>query len=306
MRGAVRCIGFFAAVIAFASCGVDLIGSDAAEPSLVVVDGGGGGADAPLGDVVATSSDANALSDGSSLDGGDDAGPPSKIDAGDAGGCPPLSPTPISGARKATAVRAIGTKTIDGNLNEWRKCLSLVLNLQSAAKIAPTTSATAQVYLEWDQDALYVAATITDGKLDGTNPTEPASNDSFEIFASGEATRVGNYKPLDHHYIIDHRGTAKDYSNVNVAAPFPNGVSIVIPGGYQVEARIPANELGGMLTKDKILGFDTMMNDDMLATKGYLIWAMEPHVACTTCTTDCACNFSPAYDTMTFAPLSLE
>jgi hypothetical protein len=272
-----------------AACGLDLVGSPSSPDA--ANDGGAPPSNDARADAPGAETEAGAV------DGGADAA------VGD-GGCPAVAPVPDSGARKASVVRSATAKTIDGVLDDWRGCTSLVLDPTTSAKTALTPKASAQVFLEWEEDALYIAVIVSDAKLDGTFP-ESYKNDSVEIYASGTAPRVGNYGPFDHHYIVDHLGKAEDYSAVNTPVPWVGAVRAAMAGGYRIEARIPASALGAApLAKGNTLAFDLMLNDE--EPKGYLIWAMTPHATCTLCTLDCACNFSPAYDTMTFAPITLE
>ena len=132
--------------------------------------------------------------------------------------------------------------------------------------------------------------------------TSPENNDSFEIFASGfGTTRTGDYTKLDHHFIVDYRGLSLDFSNVTAPTPHPSTVARTAKG-YRIELTISADALGGPLGPGQTLYVDGMLNDGVEQRK-YLIWALTPHASCA-CDA-CSCNFSPAYDTLLFAPFTL-
>jgi len=222
--------------------------------------------------------------------------------------CPALGATPDSGARSAVAIRSTTPKVIDGIFKEWTGCPSLVLDRSTAAvdkaDDGGTVGAAATVQIEWDEGALYVAIDVRDPQVEGDPAaTCPCNNDSFEIFAGGvAATRTGDYTARDRHYIIDHAGLSGDYSNVDMPIPFTGATAKDSATGYRIEMRIESGSLGGPLRAGQTLYLDAQLNDSRNQAR-YLIWAMSPHATCT-CTT-CACNFSPAYDTLLFAPLSL-
>ncbi|MDB4938825.1 MAG: hypothetical protein JWP87_5797 [Labilithrix sp.] len=215
-------------------------------------------------------------------DAGDaDAGDPRDADAGDA-----AFPLPDTSA--------------------WRGCTSFVLDRTTAAQEVKddggVVKASARVALEWDETALYVAIDVDDPVVEGIS-NDPYANDSFEIYASGFGTvRTGDYTKLDHHYIVDHSGASFDYSaDILNPKPYPSR-TVRTPAGYRIEARIGADELGGPLGAGETLWFDALLNDGIMQRK-YLVWAMTPHASCS-CDA-CACNYSPAYDTLLFAPFTL-
>jgi hypothetical protein len=212
----------------------------------------------------------------------------------------------IGDAGAADARDAEGGTFPTPDTSAWRGCTSFVLDRSTAAferkDDGGVVQASARVALEWDETALYIAIDVDDPVVEGTS-LDPYANDSFEIYASGFGTvRTGDYTKLDHHYIVDHRGTSLDYSE-NVALPKPYASSAVrTPKGYRIEARIGADVLGGPLGVGQTLWFDGLLNDG-IAQRKYLIWAMTPHGSCT-CDA-CACNSSPAYDALLFAPFTL-
>jgi hypothetical protein len=221
------------------------------------------------------------------------------VDAGEGGACPAVATVlPDAGDREVFAVRRTGAAS--------RRCTSFVLDRSTAALERTTdggvVQASARVTLEWDDTALYIAVDVDDPLLEGVDPG-PYANDSVEIYASGFGTvRTGDYTKLDHHLIVDYNGTSLDFSaDINTPVPYPSTV-VLTPKGYRIETRIGASALGGPLGAGQTLWFDALLNDGTNQKK-FLVWAMTPHASCT-CDA-CACNFSPAYDTLLFAPFTL-
>lgn len=223
--------------------------------------------------------------------------------------CPSVeAPIGDSGARSAVAIHSTRPKIVDGDFADWTGCPAFVLDRSTAASEARSdgggVAAAATVQVEWDEDALYVAVDVKDPNVQGDPAAScPCNNDSMEIFVGGvAATRTGDYSSRDHHYVVDHSGLSGDYSNVDKPVPFPGATAKATATGYRIEMKIDAAAIGGALRAGQTLYFDAMLNDGLNQAR-YVIWSMSPHDKCT-CTT-CACNFSPAYDTLLFAPLSL-
>jgi len=234
--------------------------------------------------------------------------------------CPPIGSQPPSDggtARSTVAIRSMSAKTIDGQLADFVACPALAFDATSAAFTYGTTpEGKATVFVEWDSTALYVGIDVF-GKKTTVDASDPYKNPSVEIFVSGLGTaKTGDYGPRDHHYVIDASGFAREYAGGNPGTdPSPGLTWSVLPAGvnYHVEARIDAAVLGGPLVAGSTLAFDVQLNP-AFDESVYWIWALEPHGACT-CTT-CTCNAgigagdgavdTPAFDTLLFAPLTLE
>lgn len=218
-------------------------------------------------------------------------------------GCPaePAS-SAGTGERAAVAVRSSSTKTIDGDLRDWRRCPAFAVNRASSARSEGDPLANAIMFVEWEPDALYVAAWIWDGTLEGSSPYL-WQNDSIEIYIGGHGELVGDYRPEDHQLIVDHRGVAADHAGLS-PVPHPDAKVKTYPDGYLVETRFAADSLGGKLASGNQLAIDVLLNDGLFQTR-FLIWALTPHSDCKGCVL-CTCNRSPAFDTLFFAPLTLR
>lgn len=218
--------------------------------------------------------------------------------------CPPVGTTPSTGARYAFAVRARAPRILDGDLADWRRCVAIKLEAANAARVEGTPLAVANIYLEWEPDALWVGAEVGDVFVEGDDPLRPFMNDSLEIYVSGTGLRTGDYGPLDHQYVVDHRGLARAYAGGKDVGAFGSAVVATTPTGYRMEMRIPASELASKpLEKGDVKFVDVLLNDSTNQSS-FMIWAMQPHAACSCAT--CICNKSPAFDTLLLAPITLK
>ena len=221
--------------------------------------------------------------------------------------CPPLGDTPKSGARWAVAVRSTKAKALDGDFSDYAGCVSVLLDATTAARVKGKPEASAKIFVEWEPAALWIAAEISDAKLEGSHPFLPYMNDSFEVYVSSAGLRTGDYGPHDHQFIIDHKGLSLYYPRYprnGLPVPNPNARAYATAGGWRVEMRIDAvSAFGAPLAQGDVRFLDVMLTDSV-RQKAFLIWAMQPHA---TCTCDrCDCNRSPAYDTLLFAPMTLQ
>ncbi len=246
-----------------------------------------------------SASDAGANRDaGAAPDAGSDA--PTEV-------CPPIGDAPATGARWATVRQSTKPKTLDGDLSDYDGCVSIVLDGTTAARIEGKPAASAKVFVEWEPAALWIAADITDPKLQGKDPVRPYMNDSLEVYVSSAGLRTGDYGPNDQQFVIDHKGLSlryRRYPKNGTPELNPDALAIHTPSGWRVEMRIDAVAmLGAPLAKGDVRFLDLMLTDGVRQSS-FLVWAMQPHAACSC--KRCDCNRSPAYDTLLFAPITLE
>lgn len=238
-----------------------------------------------------------------------DAGEGGAQDAGRGAGeaeepCPGVGTTPSTGARYAFAVASRPPKVLDGDLADFRRCIAIRLDGTTAARTHGTTVANANVYVEWEPDALWLGAEIADVVVEGNDPLRPFMNDSIEIYLSGAGLRTGDYGPLDHQYVVDHAGRAREYSGGREVGPFTRAVAAKTPTGYRIEMRIDASTFStAPLAKGDVKFLNVLLSDG-IGQPSWLLWAMQPHASCA-CTA-CLCNTTPAMDTLLFAPITLR
>jgi len=222
-------------------------------------------------------------------------------------GCPPLSDAPPTGARWAIARQSTKPKTLDGDFSDYDGCVTVVIDTTTAARVKGTPAATARIFVEWEPAALWIAAEISDPELEGTDPIRPYMNDSLEVYLSSAGLRTGDYGPHDRQLVIDHKDLGLHYPRYprnGLPERYRDARAYVTPGGWRVEMRVHAVAmLGAPLAKGDVRFIDFMLTDGVRQSD-FLIWAMQPHAACTCAR--CDCNRSPAYDTLLFAPLTLE
>lgn len=260
---------------------------DPVHDASVGVDDDGGGATAIAADFDAGTNDAAA-------------------DAPVDGPCPPVGTTPSTGARYPFAVRSRPSvpKVLDGDLADFRRCLAIRLDASTAARVKGTTVTNANVYLEWEPNALWIGAEIGDVVVGGDDRLRPFMNDSLEIYVSGAGLRTGDYGPLDHQYVVDHAGRAREYSGGREVGPFTAAVAAKTPTGYRVEMRIDASAFSTAPLAAGDVKFLNVLLSDGVGQASWLVWAMQPHASCSC--TSCLCNTTPAMDTLLFAPITLR
>ncbi len=215
---------------------------------------------------------------------------------------------------------SFGAKKIDGQLDDWG-CQAPILLIESSAafKKGPaggTFVISAKMRVEWEPDHLYLAAEVTDPKLEG-DAANTTQNDSVELYLSGApspATLTGNYGPNDHHYAFDYHGAIQDFADgrTTLVSNVESKIAVV-PGGYVVEARVPAANVGRpALALGDTLAFDLQINDSDGVQQSYsLVWALSKPEGCS-CASPCCCGQQPSTidlpwcDTRRFATLSLR
>jgi hypothetical protein len=219
--------------------------------------------------------------------------------------CPSLrDDAPTSPARTATASPSGKAKSLAGGAAQFSACPSVYVGGTVAARRKGTVSATATITLEWEPSALWVLADVLDPSPGQGSSDEVWRNDSLELYVSGTATRLASYGPADHHYAVDHRGVARDYSG-GKDEPFADTGFEAVAGGYRIVFRIDAAALGGPLDASRSMAFDVLLNDGV-DQANWLLWAMQPNTSCLSCTaSSCLCGY-PSNDPRLFAPLSLR
>ncbi len=117
--------------------------------------------------------------------------------------------------------------------------------------------ATAQVWLLWDENALYVYAEVADSILSAVSNTVYLQ-DSIEIFIDENNRKTGFYEPDDGQYRVSYENTTSFGSTGDVDGF--ESVALVIDGGYAVEVILPYRTITP--TAGTVIGFDFQVNDD--------------------------------------------
>ncbi len=166
--------------------------------------------------------------------------------AGSAPG-PTRTPTPTATAtatpvpKIVSAVNADLPPVIDGNLNEWGALTSTRLNASSGfynyvwGEFPPLADLSAELRTAWAPDTLHFAVSIQDDVLVGNNSTQIWGDDVIEL---------GIYVPdsqLTHMFTLALDGRQTDNG---VPLTSLTVVTRTIPGGWALEAAIPASALG--------------------------------------------------------------
>ncbi|MFB9327118.1 sugar-binding protein [Paenibacillus aurantiacus] len=144
---------------------------------------------------------------------------------------------------------------IDGSLNEqaWS------LTKQAGKAVSGTANNTTNFGVLWDDDYLYVAASVVDGNL-SNNSAEPYADDSIEIYIDGDHNKGTVYDGFDRQFI-----KGWNDSSLFEARSLTSGVLhawTATTAGYSVEMAIPWSSLGITPSAGMTIGFDVANNDE--------------------------------------------
>ncbi|PWW06249.1 GH35 family endo-1,4-beta-xylanase [Paenibacillus cellulosilyticus] len=156
--------------------------------------------------------------------------------------------------RTEQAVKAPGSVVIDGNedANVWSKAKTIATSRQ----VNGQGGATGTAKVIWDDQYLYVLATVTDPVLSDKS-SNPWEQDSVELYVDRNNHKTAAYEADDGQYRINFKnvqsvgGSGASLSQLTSAAKLTEN-------GYVVEARIalPGAKVG------QTIGFDFQINDD--------------------------------------------
>ena len=168
-----------------------------------------------------------------------------------------------------SALRTSQPPAIDGDLGDWGSWQPLVLSRDTAAIIAtqPTGSPppsvsdnSAELRAVWTATDLYFAIHVRDDRI---------FNDSLQVWKDDEIELafVGAYDGLasggdTHQYTFNPDGRITDFGQPN---PPIQAAAVEVPGGWNVEVRIPHTHLLGLyqlLYAGRTITFDIGLRDD--------------------------------------------
>jgi hypothetical protein len=254
------------------------------------------------GSPAASSSDASVVTDASASSAQDANGT-----NGAGGACADAGRNGANGSM--TAHEATTAPVVDGDLSEWSCATPFVLDPTSAGYTSGTANSTAALALTWTTDTLYFAAKVTDGKIAGTNTSDPWHNDAVELYV-GSGAEMGTYSPSDWHFIVDYNGFARAYQGSMTFSTLQGFASAAkrTASGFVVEMSVSASLLGmTSFAMGTSLGFDVQLDDceDSAADRaGYLdYWVASGQPACPGCT-NCG-TMEPYCDTYAFGKVAL-
>ncbi|QJC51548.1 hypothetical protein HGI30_08280 [Paenibacillus albicereus] len=166
------------------------------------------------------------------------------------------------------AGKATSAIAIDGSWNEpaWS------LSKQAGKAVSGTANNTTSFGALWDDDYLYVAASVVDSQL-FNNSSEPYADDSVEIYIDGNRNQGVVYDAFDRQFI-----KGWNDSSLFEARSLTSGVLhawSATTAGYSVELAIPWSSLGVTPTAGMTIGFDVANNDedDGNGRQSQTVWA---------------------------------
>ncbi|MFT4218259.1 MAG: sugar-binding protein, partial [Micropruina sp.] len=172
------------------------------------------------------------------------------------------TPTPSRSTASLPPVRAVdalkalrGSVTIDGNTDDWQWQLVSRANHQ----IAGNTKATGDIYLMWDDQALYLLALVEDADPRPPDPSQPSRvfrGDSVILELGTDKSRLSPSdlaRPTDAYYMVGLPADARSAPVRAILGPNAKGTSFetardastlqaaitLTRTGYVVEAKIP-------------------------------------------------------------------
>jgi len=168
----------------------------------------------------------------------------------------PTAGTPPPPPPLATAQRASGAMTIDGNLSEaaWS-----ITNTVSKTLVG-TNNNTVTFGALWDDTYLYVGAKVLDANLTDDSAPSPWQDDAIEIYIDGDHNHGTSYDSHDRQIV---KGWS--YPGVWANGNQTNGILhawSLVTGGYSVELAIPWTNFGISPSSGTLIGFDVANDDD--------------------------------------------
>ena len=146
-----------------------------------------------------------------------------------------------------------GTPTIDGTKDAiWDKANEISVN----KFVIGSSGATAVARTMWDDNKLYVFATVTDGSLHKES-TDAYQQDSLEIFVDQKNDRTDVYGNDDGQYRVNFNNEQSFGSNPGGSSL--TSAAIVTDTGYIIEAAIDLDKINAV--EGSVLGFDLQVNN---------------------------------------------
>lgn len=154
-----------------------------------------------------------------------------------------------------TARKMLSTINIDGVLEEPGWDMANIVT----KTIAGTPDNTVKFGVLWDDNYLYVGATVTDISL-YNDSTDICQDDSIEVYINSDNDRGASYDSNDRLFI-------KGFNRLDLFEKSNNTSGVLhawtaVSGGYSIELAIPWSNLGITPSSDTVIGFDIGNNDD--------------------------------------------
>ena len=144
-----------------------------------------------------------------------------------------------------------GTISVDADADAaWDNAVNIPLTINKGSE----ASANAKVL--WDDDNLYVYATVNDAVLDKTG-AQTHEQDSLEVFIDEDNGKTASYGEDDKQYRINYNNE-QSFNGKKCLAENVKSATKTIEGGYVVEAAFkwtdikPANEIGRASCRERV------------------------------------------------------
>ena len=160
-----------------------------------------------------------------------------------------------------------GTVVVDGDASDavWETAKEMPIAINNGAK------ATATARVLWDEENLYVLATVKDDVLNKDN-SNAWEQDSIEVFIDENNNKSSAYEADDKQYRINYENT-QSFNGTKCTAENVNSVAVVTADGYVIEAAFKWTDIEPALNAK--VGLDIQVNDaDASGSRaGTLNWA---------------------------------
>lgn len=155
--------------------------------------------------------------------------------------------------------------TIDGDLSDWPSLPPIGLDAESAAHreglppLPTPDDASLQLWLMWDDDFIYVAATVQDDTLINDSGAAVWQDDEIELGFDGDFNLAGP-DDYDHQFTFNPDGRLTDFG---ISHPALNAAIQPTSTGWQIEAALPHTLFrpAPFANGDRI-GFNVALRDD--------------------------------------------
>ncbi|MET0340625.1 MAG: sugar-binding protein [Polyangiales bacterium] len=174
------------------------------------------------------------------------------------------SPLAETDAPNADAVFASTAPVIDGHTSMseiWRDTAGHALRHRIGGPGTPLGHVPSAWRAAWDEEALYVFATVHDDARYDDSPLV-WDDDSVEVYIDADLSRSATYTDDDFQFVFGWR----DARVVEAHGKPTAGITFAqqtLGGDYQIEIRIPWRSLGATPARDwRRIGFDVHVNED--------------------------------------------
>ncbi len=164
-------------------------------------------------------------------------------------------------ASPVDATRISSPIVVDGHVDTaWEGRLTQGISKVVLGTVSSTADLSGTYGVLWDADNLYLLVEVKDDSL-RNDSAAVFDDDGVDLYLDLNHDRGTTYGPDDFLFQFGHGDTVVREAKQN-ATTGATVASVVITGGYRLEAKIPWSTLGKVPTAGLVIGLDVFLNDD--------------------------------------------